>query len=118
MSVSEASLRKPRVIDNKKVLLTDAEFKIYQDIIASYTTETYQGEILFKGKFVTDKNGYIISLLPFNSYPTTMEVYLFLANIMQHQHLDAGLNEIKNIWEELRKELVEIRKLKEELKKK
>ena len=75
------------VINNKKIDLTDSEWTMYQQIVASYTTATNKGEDLFIDLFETDDRGTIIFLKPPNKHRTSFEVFLFLMAIMQHQHL-------------------------------
>ena len=96
--------RKIRIIDNKKIALTDDEFKLYQEMCKSYDAEYFQGSDLFKGLFETDDKGFII-FLKTPKQLTSMEVWMFLINLMVHQHIDCGLNEIERIRQEYLKEL-------------
>lgn len=111
------SKRTTRIIDNKKIKLTDDEFKLYQEICQSYTSDFFQGSELFKDRFAVDENGFIIFLIPPNSAVTSMEVWMFLMNIMAHQHLDAALEEVATIKTVYLQNLSESQKLLEELKK-
>lgn len=75
-----------RIIDHKKVELTDDEWKLYQEICKAYTRNNSPGARLFSGLFETDDNGIILFIRP----PTeafTMEVVIYLMSVMQHQHL-------------------------------
>lgn len=76
-----------RVIDSKKVELTDDEWAMYQAICQAYTTPTNKGEDLFTELFETDNNGIIIFLKPPHTRQTSFEVFLFLMSVMQNQHL-------------------------------
>jgi len=76
-----------KVIDNKKVEMTDDEFAMYQKIVKSYTDITGKGEDLFIDLFQTDDNGIIVFLRPPSKRRTSLEVFLFLMALMQHQHL-------------------------------
>lgn len=76
-----------RVIDNKKVEMTDDEFGMYQKIVQSYTDLTGKGEDLFIDLFETDESGTIVFLKPPSKRRTSLEVFLFLMSLMQHQHL-------------------------------
>jgi hypothetical protein len=76
-----------RVIDNKKVDLTDDEWTMYQKIVQSYTSLTNKGEDLFIDLFETNNDGIIIFLKPPTKRQTSFEVFLFLMAVMQHQHL-------------------------------
>ena len=76
-----------KIIDNKKIEMTDDEWTMYEKIVKSYTTSTNKGEDLFIDLFETDENGVIIFLKPPSKRQTSFEVFLFLMAIMQHQHL-------------------------------
>lgn len=75
-----------RIIDNKKIELTPDEYAMYEQIVKSYTNLTTNGEDLFVDLFETDDNGIILFLKP-PKRQTSFEIYLFLINIFQHQHL-------------------------------
>ena len=79
-----------RVIDNKRIDLTDAEWELYQKIAKSYNRPNFEGKELFKGLFETDDHGLIIFLIPPSTKYASMEVYLFLMSVMVHQHLGAA----------------------------
>ncbi len=77
-----------RIIDHKKVDLTEDEFAMYKKIVASYTKPPYQkGEDLFIDLFEVDQDGIIIFLKPPSQRQTSMEIFLFCMSIMQNQHL-------------------------------
>ena len=76
-----------RIIDNKKINLTDSEFNLYTQIVKAYTTSKFKGEDLFKDLFETDENGTIIFLKPPKTTHSTMEVFLSVTSVMVHQHL-------------------------------
>ena len=76
-----------KVIDNKKVEMTEDEWGMYQKIVKSYTDITGKGEDLFIDLFQTDDNGIIVFLKPPSKRRTSLEVFLFLMALMQHQHL-------------------------------
>ena len=76
-----------RVIDNKKVEMTEDEWLMYQKIVKSYTDLTGKGEDLFIDLFESDNAGTIIFLKPPSKRRTSLEVFLFLMALMQHQHL-------------------------------
>jgi hypothetical protein len=87
-----------RVIDNKKIDLTNDEWDLYQQICKSYDVERrgVRGKDLFIDLFETDENGIIIFLKPPQSY-TSMEVYMFLVGIMVHQHLGVASSYIDKV---------------------
>ena len=76
-----------RVVDKKKLEMTNDEWNMYQKIVQSYTTATNKGEDLFIDLFETDDSGIIIFLKPPSKFRTSFEVFLFLMSLMQHQHL-------------------------------
>lgn len=49
-----------RIIDNKKVEMTEDEWSLYQKIVKSYNSITNKGEDLFIDLFEVDDNGIII----------------------------------------------------------
>ena len=75
-----------RIIDHKRIELTDDEWKYYESICKSYDRPNFKGAELFHDLFETDENGVIIFLKPPKNY-TSMEVFLFLMSVMMHQHL-------------------------------
>lgn len=76
-----------RIVDNKKVDMSNDEWAMYQKIVKSYTDLTGKGEDLFIDLFETDNNGTIVFLKPPSKRRTSLEVFLFLMSLMQHQHL-------------------------------
>jgi hypothetical protein len=104
-----------RLINNKRIDLTDTEYKLYEDLCMSYNRDNFQGKDLFNDLFETNEQGVIIFLKP----PTqtfSMEIILFLQNIMVHQHLrliysehEQAMAEFKNMKSELTNILNEIK---------
>lgn len=76
-----------KIVDNKKVEMTDDEWSMYQKIVKSYTSLTNKGEDLFIDLFETNDDGIIVFLKPPSKRQTSLEVFLFLMALMQHQHL-------------------------------
>ena len=76
-----------RVVDNKKLDMTESEWAMYQKIVKSYTTITNKGEDLFIDLFESNEQGTIVFLKPPSRRQTSLEVFLFLMSLMQHQHL-------------------------------
>lgn len=93
-----------RVIDNKKVEMTDDEWDMYQKIVKSYTDMTGKGEDLFIDLFETNGDGIIIFLKPPSRRRTSLEVFLFLMALMQHQHLRLMHEQIDEALAELKEE--------------
>lgn len=94
-----------RVIDNKKVEMTEDEWNMYQKIVKSYTTSTNKGEDLFRDLFETDGNGIIIFLRPPSKFRTSFEVFLFLMALMQHQHLRLMQEQINEACKEVKEKI-------------
>lgn len=82
-----------RIIDKKRILLTDPEWELYQNICKSYDRPNFSGSSLFAELFETDENGVITFLKPPTRF-TSMEVFLFMMSIMQHQHLRAMYEQV------------------------
>jgi len=76
-----------RIIDNKKIDMTQDEWSMYQKIVKSYTTMTNRGDDLVIDLVESAEQGIIMFLKPCSTRQTSFEVYLFLMSLMQHQHL-------------------------------
>ena len=77
-----------RIIDKKKIELTEDEWNMYQKIVAAYSRPPYQkGEDFFIDLFETDNDGIIIFLKPPSQRQISLEIFLFMMSVMQHQHL-------------------------------
>ena len=98
-----------RVINNKRIDLTHEEFELYEKLCKTYSRDHFDGKDLFIDLFETDKDGMIVFLRPPTS-TFSMEIVIFLQNIMTHQHLrkiykehDEALAELKDLLNQLRK---------------
>lgn len=76
-----------RVVDNKRLEMTEDEWTQYGAICRSYDRQNFKGEELFRDLFETDDFGIIVYLKPPSIRYTSMEVFMFLMALMQHQHL-------------------------------
>jgi hypothetical protein len=94
-----------RVVNNKKLDMTDDEWAMYLKIVQSYTTTTNKGEDLFIDLFETDGSGIIIFLKPPSKFRTSFEVFLFLMSLMQHQHLRLMHQQVNDLATEVRSKL-------------
>ena len=97
-----------RIIDNKRVNITDAEWEMYQKIVKSYTTATNKGEDLFQDLFESDNNGLIIFLKPPSKRQTSFEIFLFLMSIMQNQHLRCMYDQVADMAKQLKDKIAEV----------
>jgi hypothetical protein len=91
-----------QIIDSKKVDMTHDEYIMYQKIVKSYTTVTNKGEDLFIDLFETDDNGIILFLKPPSKRQTSLEVWMFLMALFQHQHLRVMRKQVDDLCAELR----------------
>lgn len=101
-----------RIVDYKKIDLTDDEWDMYNKICRSYDRPNFKGEELFRELFETDDDGIIVFLKPPSKNYTSMEVFLFVMSIQVHQHLrvmhrqvDEVLNSIKEEFKSLKDSL-------------
>lgn len=97
-----------RVIDNKKIDVTEDEWNLYEKIVKSYTTLTNKGEDLFMDLFETDNNGTIIFLKPPSRRQTSFEVFLFLMSLMQHQHLRLMQKQVDDMCLQIKEKLSQL----------
>lgn len=110
-----------RIIDNKRLLLTNDEFEQYRSICRSYDRPNFKGEHLFKGLFNSDNDGIILNLNPpGNGQQLSFEIFLYLIKIMVHQHMrivrQQNLSLMKETQDNIANMLQDLRKEKEELK--
>lgn len=94
-----------QIIDNKKLDMTSDEWTMYQKIVKSYTSLTNRGEDLFIDLFESDDNGIIMFLKPPSKRQTSLEVFLFLMSLMQHQHLRLMQKQIDDLCSQVREKL-------------
>ncbi len=97
-----------RIIDNKKVEMTQDEYSLFEKIVKSYTTLTNNGEDLFIDLFEVDDNGTIIFLKPPSKRQTSFEVFLFLMSLQQQQHLRLMYKHIEDMANQIKTKMVEI----------
>lgn len=99
-----------RIIDNKKISLTQAEWDLYQSICRSYDRANFKGEELFKDLFESDDDGIIVFLKPPSSRYTSIEVFLFLVGIFQHQHVRKVYGQLQVLMHEVKSKLQDLDK--------
>lgn len=75
--------------------MTDDEFKMYENIVKSYTTANNKGEDLFIDLFESNNEGIITFLIPPSKRQTSLEIFLFLMSLQQHQSLRKMFNEVE-----------------------
>jgi hypothetical protein len=95
-----------KIIDNKKIELSNDEWAMYERIVLSYTKPPYQkGEDFFIDLFETDDDGLIIFLKPPTQRQISLEIFLFLMCVMQHQHLRNMYKHIENLSKQLNEKI-------------
>lgn len=92
-----------KIVDNKKLEMTDSEWTMYQKIVKSYTTNFNKGEDLFIDLFETNEEGIIVFLKPPSKRQTSLEIFLFLMALMQHQHLRLMHKQVDDVIAEMKK---------------
>lgn len=105
-----------RIVDNKRLEMTDSEFAEFEKICKASERPNFKGEELFKDKFVTDDNGKIIYLKALGNRYVSFEAVFFLMNLMQNQHLRSMYDEIDAKLKQLSEKEKEINNLLQQLK--
>ena len=101
-----------KIIDNKKIEMTNSEYTLYEEICKSFDRPNFEGKYLFKNLFEVDDQGIIIFLrAPTSSF--SMEVVIFLQNLMVRQHLSKVYRDHDNALLEIKQQEKEILSLKE-----
>ena len=101
-----------KIIDNRKVDMTADEWNMYLAICKSYDRQNFKGEDLFKDLFESDDHGNIIYVKPPSTRHTSMEVFLFIAILMQHQHLRSMHNQVSIMCKKMQEKIDEFDKMK------
>lgn len=97
-----------RIVDNKKLDMTEDEWAMYQKIVKSYTIPPNNGEDLFKDLFETDNEGIIKFLKPPTKRQITFEIFLFLMSLFQHQHVRQMYEQVDDICKQMKDKMNEI----------
>jgi hypothetical protein len=97
-----------RIVDSKKVDMTDDEWTMYKQIVESYSIGNNNGEDLFIDLFEVDSNGIIIFLSPPSKRQTSLQVYLFLMSLMTHQHLRLMHQEVTSVCDQMKEKMKEM----------
>ncbi len=97
-----------RIVDNKKIDMTDSEWEMYKSICESYNTISNRGEDYFIDLFETNDDGIIVFLRPPSKRQTSLEIFLFLVSLMNHQHIRLMHNEVYSIAAQMQEKIKEI----------
>jgi hypothetical protein len=76
-----------KVIDFKKVEMTNEEYEYYQEIIKEFTDDQYSGKEQFHNVFETDEDGCISIIKPPLKSQIAWVVIFFLQNLMLNQRI-------------------------------
>ncbi len=99
------------IVHNKKLSMTPQEMEAFTNICRAYDRPNFRGDDLFIDLFETDKNGHI-TFIKSPSRQTSMEVFLFVCALYEHQgrrimeaREEERLNALSKKFEERLKEL-------------
>lgn len=101
-----------RIIDNKKLALTQEEWEYYQSICRSYDRPNFKGEDLFKGLFESDDTGNITFLKPPTARYTSIECFLFIVCLYNHQKMRMYHEHMRQLMSEIKVAVKEMQELK------
>lgn len=76
-----------RIIDYKKVDMTDAEWDYYNQLVKEFSQDNYSGSEQFRDLFDVDGDGCISIIRPPMKKEVGWAVILFLQNLMINQRL-------------------------------
>ena len=97
-----------RIVANKRLFLTNDEFKEYQELVQRYNDPPkVRGEDLFLELFETNTEGLILFLRP-PKRATSFEVIFFLHGIMQHQHLRQIHEQVDGVCKQVEERLAQL----------
>ena len=91
-----------RIVDNKKIEMTDDEWSLYNQICRSYDRQSFKGEELFRDLFETDDSGTIVFLRPPSNRHTSMEAIFYISMLMQHQHIRLMHKQVDNLCNDMK----------------
>lgn len=96
------------IIDNKKVSMTQEEWDYYNTLCRAYDRQSFKGEELFKDLFETNNDGIIIFLKPPSSRYTSMEVFLFIVALYNHQHMRLMHGQLQELLNDARCKIADL----------
>lgn len=105
-----------RIIDHKKVALTNDEYKLFQEICAAYDRPKFKGVDLFKDLFESDDRGRVLFIRPPNKNYSSHEVIYFLITVMTHQYLSDSCAAVESFLQEAKIVVDDLKTLRQELK--
>lgn len=96
-----------RIIDNKKVSMTNDEYSSYEEICKGYDRPNFKGKDLFQDHFEVNEDGIIIFVKPPHKKYSSMEVFTFLISLMVNQQLRIAQDQIATMVSEARQKFSE-----------
>jgi hypothetical protein len=90
-----------KIIDNKKVDITEEEYELYLNICKSYDRPNFNGKDLFIDLFESDNDGILTMIKPPANRGCTIEVFLFVVALYSTQHIRAMENKVNNLCNRL-----------------
>jgi len=96
-----------RIIDNKKVSMTNDEYSFYEEICKGYDRPNFKGKDLFQDHFEVNDDGIIIFVKPPYKKYSSMEVFTFLVSLMVNQQLRAANDQMATLAEEAKQKFTE-----------
>ncbi len=88
--------------------MSDDEWNMYNHICASYDRPSFKGIELFRDLFESDDNGMIVFLKPPSNRHVSMEVIIFISNIMVHQHIRYMHKKVDDLCAELKETVAKL----------
>lgn len=83
-----------RIIDNKKVAITNDEYLAYEEICKAYDRPNFKGKDLFQDHFEVNDDGIIVFVKPPHKKYSSMEVFTFLISLMVNQQLRIAQDQV------------------------
>lgn len=96
-----------RIIDNKKVSMTNDEYSSYEEICKGYDRPNFKGKDLFQDHFEVNDDGIIIFVKPPHKKYSSMEVFTFLISLMVNQQLRIAQDQVATMISEARQKFSE-----------
>jgi hypothetical protein len=96
-----------RIIDNKKVSMTNDEFMFYEEICKGYDRPNFKGKDLFQDHFEVNDDGIIVFVKPPYKKYSSMEVFTFLISLMVNQQLRISQDQVVTLIGEAKQKFAE-----------
>lgn len=97
-----------RIIDHKKVWMTNDEYLYYESICKGYDKPNFNGKDLFQDHFEANDDGIILFVKPPHKKYSSMEVYTFLISLQVNQQLRLAQEQVLSLVKETKENLIQI----------